>query len=343
MKNFELKLYFKTVILMLCSIIGVGFVSGAEINQFFTKFENFSYIGVIVFGVVLFLLLNKILKQYTYIQNCVKMTFLNKNISNNTILVKSRIKTILVNFNILMISSAMFSGMFLLLKQLFNNNYYFIYLFVCLIIFFILCNGINGLQKFDYLVIVFLIFLIANFVINLSTSSRVSDIKVDDLIVDKKSILSSIVFAGIYVFMNIVQLQSILNELNLKLSKKGRLILSILFSIILSLILFCLILFLNKNSYLKNYDMPFLNYFKSQSKFFQRVFSIGLLFTVLSSLISALFGVKKIMSKIFKLGYTQAFYAMLLSILFSFIGFSNFVSIVYPLIGIINFIIFVFL
>ena len=46
-------------IMMLCAMVGVGFVSGAEIYEFYARFKGCSFIGIIVFFILMFLLVYK--------------------------------------------------------------------------------------------------------------------------------------------------------------------------------------------------------------------------------------------------------------------------------------------
>ena len=126
--------YLKVGLLMLCAIVGVGFVSGAEIYSFYVRFGNFAYLGVFVFFVLINFLLNKIFKDFDNIENIVKVNNLNKNHTKYTILTKSKIKSLLINLNVLLVASAMFAGLFSLIKNLFYHNYFvvglsFIFLF----------------------------------------------------------------------------------------------------------------------------------------------------------------------------------------------------------------------
>ena len=94
MKRFIFK-SLKLGIMMLCAIVGVGFVSGAEIYSFYVRFGNFAYLGVFVFFVLMFFLLNKIFKDFENNENVVKVNNLNKNNAKNTFLTRSNIKSIL--------------------------------------------------------------------------------------------------------------------------------------------------------------------------------------------------------------------------------------------------------
>ncbi len=341
--EFKMKKYFfcfKIMILLICSIVGVGFVSGAEIYQFFVKFGKFSYFGVFVFFVLIFALTNKILRQNQSEQNVFKMNILTKIVSNNTFLTKSKLKSKLLFVNILMMASAMFAGLFNLIFKLYFHNHLLILIFALSIIFLVLYFGISGLQKFDYFVIVLLGIILCCFCF---CSNDISLNQNAFFIFEFKNLIFSGLFSAIYVFMNIVQIQPILSEKNIQLSGKERKGFAFGFSLILTIILFVFVRFFNANLYLKNSQMPFLNYFSCKGGVVYLIYVIGLFLALFSSLITTLVGVKSRLNKRLNSNLLSSVGAIVLSSAISLIGFSNFISIVYPIVGIINFVIYVFL
>lgn len=337
MVKIRLKLYLKMVIMLVCAIVGVGFVSGAEIVKFFSSFNNFSYIGIIIFFVLIFFLTNKILKNDNCNKNFCKMNNFDNIHLKNTFLHKVKIKSFLTKINVLLIASAMFSGFISLIKQLFFNNSYLVLIFVIIFVFLILVFGINGLQKFDYIVFVFLMLLTLYLCLFKNQSQIILHCSFSF-----KKLFSSVVFAVLYVFMNIIQIQPIVEELQVSFDKKGRLIFSFSFAVLLSLILLVFVKFLNNSPSLFKFDMPLVGHFKGKGVFYY-FYIVGLFLALFSSLITCLMGVKSVCFKILKNNITASGFAIFLSIILSFIGFSNFVSFVYPLIGVINFIVFIFL
>lgn len=343
MRMKRLFVYFKIIVLMLCSVIGVGFVSGAEIYQFFVRFDKYSYLGVFVFFISIFFLILKMMKDKSNNEKLFKLKNLEQNCLNNTFLIKSSIKSKLIFFNLVMISSAMFSGLFNIINKLFFNNYLFVLLIIIIILFVVLFFGISGLQIFDYLVVSLLTFIFCYFCISGFNDSDILNVSKIGVELNFKNLLFSILSAVIYVFMNIVQIQPILNDSEVIYSKKERCLFSFLLSLILSVILFVFVKFLNSNLYLKTNTMPFLKYFCIKGGAFYLIFLFGLFFALISSLLTSLVGVKKQIMKRIESNLLATFGAILLAFLISFIGFTNFISIVYPMIGIINFIIYVFL
>lgn len=334
--------YFKIIVLMLCSVVGVGFVSGAEIYQFFVRFGKFSNLGVLVFFILIFCLANKILNENQEAENIVKMNNSSKLSLKNTFLTKLKLKSKLKFFNILMMSSAMFAGLFNIINKLFFNNYFIFCILAIVIIFVILFFGISGLQKFDYLVLCLIAFIALYFCFNDCVYSG-GFVETYYYKNNLKDLISSVIFSGVYVFMNIVQIQPILMENKIEISTKSRRLISLIFACVLTILLFVFVKFFHNNLYLKHSEMPFLKYFKEVGGFLYIFFIMGLFMALFSSLITSLIGVKNVLIQKIKSNLFSTILTIVLSCFFSLIGFSNFVLIVYPMIGIINFIIYVFL
>ena len=345
MKNHNLFICLKIVMMMLCAIVGVGFISGAEIYHFFARFEKFAVISIIIFFALMFFLSYKIIWKNYGVENDVKMNNLNKKLVKNTFLSKVKLKLFLTNFNLLLVSSAMFAGLFSLIKNLFNHNYYLVGICVCFIVFLILYFGISCLQKFDMLVICFVGFIFFHFIYVLIFNS--SNFSLNNLMIDGKCLVKNLalsaVFSCIYVFMNVVQIQPIVKEFAGKFNSKHKWLFPFLFSLSLTFLLLVFVMFMFNFFNLKNQEMPFLSYFKTQSRVMYFTYIVGLIFALLSSLLSCLVGVKIWVGRLIKSNFFATGISILLSMFISLIGFSNFVSIVYPIIGIINFIIFIFL
>ena len=323
----------------MCSVVGVGFVSGAEIYEVFVRFGKFWPLGVAVFFLLMFLISFKIILNYCNSKNISKMYFENNNYVKNTFLSKFKIKSFLLFFNILLVSGAMFSGLRTLLKQLCNNNYVLIFVLCVLVIFLVLFFGVSGLQKMDYFVLVFMILLAMFFACQTFGENQYQILSLDN---NFKAGLFSVFFAVLYVFMNILQIEPILSEFNISFSKRKALLLSFFFSFVLTLLLIVFVLFFNANAKIAESSMPFLSYFKSKGGALFYVFSVGLILALVSSLLAALIGLKRrFISKTSNLVATLL--SIFLGLVVSVFDFSFFVSVVYPLVGFVNFVIFVFL
>jgi len=335
-------------VLIICSIVGVGFISGAEIYQFYVRFGKYFYIGIFAFFILVFLLTRKIILNFYYNKNKYKMLKNNNNCVKNTFLVKNNIKSFLIFFDVLMIASAMISGLNNMTKQLFKNNYFIIMIACIIIVFFILCIGINGLSKVDYVLMLFIIFIGVIFILNLcdfisfdlqsSTNKKYIN---DD--VSWGSFIFPIIFASLYVFMNIIQLEPILKEYKVTFTKKSINIFSLVLSGFLSIVLLLFSIFLNNNIKLTDFSMPFLTFFENISPTLKFIYIIGLFLALISSLLSCLIGVKRGILKFSKNNIVASGFSVILVLLLGMISFSTYVSVIYPIIGAINFVIFIFL
>lgn len=333
--------YFKIVkmfVLMLISIIGVGFVSGAEIYEFFVKFGNFFWFSIILFFVLMFFLTFKILIKNNDNENMFKMQKLNSTHSKNTFLSKFKINSFLTNLCYVLMSGAMISGLKNLIKQLFLHNYILVFICSMIVVFFLLKNGVSGLAKFDVIVFVCVLFF-ATFCSNKIDWSAVG-FKAE---VCELDVINCLIMSVCYVFMNIIQVKPIVSEFEVNLTKKQKGWFSFIFSLILSslLVLFCL--FMISNSQYSSYDMPFLSYFSSKGSFLKIFFSVVLFLSLISSLMSALIGFKRVVIKKVKGNFRATILTLIFSLMLGILDFRIFVSTIYPLVGIINFVIFVFL
>lgn len=342
MKKDKNKLFItaEMMLTMLGAIAGVGFVSGTEIEDFFARFQIDLIFGILFLFILLAFLIYRVLTQNINCQNLFKLQNMSNKLPNNTTLVKFKIRNIILFFNLLMLSSAMFSGLRVLLYNLLKHNYIFPYLGIILSVFFMVILGIKGLAKFNYLVIIFLIFVISFLVkdlnININLASSGFDIK---------NSFASIAFAGIYVFMNIVELEPVVREYGLVLNKKNRITFSIVFSFIISALIFLICLFLNSNRRYTNFDMPLLVYFGEKNVIYKGIYYTGLLIALLSTLLTCLIGVKRrvLNTLCIKQNVGASFVSVLMCVIVGILPFSFFAKTIYPIIGILNFIMFVFL
>lgn len=382
-KKFGFKNYAVLIVMMLCSVVGVGFVSGAEIYRFFTRFGSYAYFGVVVFFVLIYFLTLKILKsdkvtqknsnaEISHNQKYLKMINLSKFNSKNAFLSKSGLKSILTNLNVFMLSSAMFAGLFVVLKNLFNHNYFLIGILFLIGLFLLVMFGVSVLQKFDYFVAMLIGFVVVYFLIFsagncsggfvealLNFEPEFANFSQNETESSLKNFGFSILFSCIYVFMNIIQVQSIVSQyasqyetqyrgqfegqvetaVSVKTCKK----IAFWFAFLLSAILFVFVNFLLNNSYLANSEMPFFKFFQHRGGVVFVLFVLGLVLALMASLATTLLGVKKQIQHFTKSNFLATAVALVLVGLASLIGFSNFVFYVYPIIGILNLIIFVFL
>lgn len=327
---------FEMFILMLVSVVGVGFVSGAEIFQFFVKDSDFFILKLTIFFVVMFLCVFKILNINNKCEKTVKVYNLNRKYANYTLLSKSQIKLFLTNLCYFLMSAAMFSGLKNLNYKLFNHNY-FIWFIVCvLIVFLLLVFGLNGVAKFDIFVLVFVVFL----TIFLAGKIEAGVLCCDDI---GFSNFGSAIFLSVsYVFMNVLQVQPVVDEFGLCLKRKCKVVFSFLFSLV------CLVLILIFSLFLKTRNeifgtMPLLNYFSRVGGFVYFLFVFLLFGALISSLLGSLLGLKRWVKRKIEGDFWSAVIVVFVSFVFGLFEFEFFVAVVYPLVGVINFVILLFL
>lgn len=328
------------MLLMIGSVVGVGFVSGTEIEDFFARFGINLFFGIFVLFINLLLLTYKILGLNNYDANNVKMQNINKNLCKNTFLTKYQIRNFCLFFVLLMISSTMFAGLRLILFNLLNNNYHLIYLAVILFVFGVICLGVKGLAKFNCLVLAFVVFMLSVILKNLTnaTAFEFGEWNVCDC-------SKSIVFSLIYVFMNIVEVQPIANEFELNISKRKKFAFAFVFSFIITTIVLLFSLFLRNNRGLAESAMPMLAYFENSSVISKVIFYIGMIFALTSTLITCLIGVKRHVINLIidTTNLSASFLSILICVIVGLLPYSFFTKTIYPILGVINFIVFSFL
>ena len=111
------------------------------------------------------------------------------------------------------------------------------------------------------------------------------------------------------------------------------------------LMVLILSLFLRGNRKLAEFEMPILAYFAESSTVLKTIFCFGIIFALLSTLVTCLLGVKRCVRNSIA-GSTNlgaCFLSVMLAIIIGLLPYSFFTKSIYPIIGIINFIVFVFL
>lgn len=346
------------MLVSVCSFIGAGFVSGAEIYEFFARFKFASFVGVTIFFFLSFLLCYKILKMSEnparkhknteFVDNLnfnLKMCKNTKIKCKNTFLNKNFIRNAIIFCNCFFISGAMVSGLKNLIFKFYFSNCFLVF-FVCIVIAFsVCCLGVKGLDKLDVFVLGFVAVLCFVFITDNSFGIITSFAsKEQSFSFGFNGLFASIFFAALYVFMNILQFEPLVRTSGCTFSKKSALLFALLFAMLLSLPLLCFVLFLNCNLWLAEKSMPFLSFFIIRGGFISKIFGFGLLISLLTTLITCLIGVKdKLAHKLNCSNFIAAGLGLWLVLLISMLPFKFFVSVLYPILGVLNFIVFAFL
>lgn len=352
------KFWWQSLCLLICSIVGVGFVSGAEIYEFFARFGVYKYAGLAAVFIVVFLLIFKIILNVIKTKNRKNYTNLSKNDLKTIEISKNSIRNFLIFVCICMVSGAMISGLRVMATGLLGGFGIYAVMIVILISGVLLYFGLDSISKFDLIVIIFLFVLSIYFTFSCLSYPIQSTTNLGEN-GGIKFFFASGFFGALYVFMNIIQAEPILSESKINFTKKKAFIFSILFATIITLILFVFVEFASNNMLLESFSMPFLIHFASRGGAMLVVFGVGLFLALVSALLSALFGIKRYLTSLNRSAYkitntgnkklkikfnlAVTFVAVVISILFGLIDFSVFISYIYPVIGIVNFVIILFL
>ena len=313
-----------TIIIAICSFVGVGFITGAEIWFYFARFGLASLFGFIIFGILIYCVLTFSL--------CEK---------ENQNLKTKKFKTKILLIGELFVASAMVSGLFEITKLVFGRWWSFVFILSILILIILFFCEKKTYVLYNYILMIFIIFVIVLlFIFNNQTvckiTSRISyDFKI-------KNILFSCLFSSIYVFSNIAELRPVLEQNLNKFSSKKIKTTCLILSLSLILLAFMLVVQFFINTNLAIQDLPFLSVFKAKGGWFLIVYLVGLVMTMISTAVSCLIGVK---NKINFDKKDEKFIKIIVIILLLILGqvsFNIFMKIIYPAIAILNFLVFIF-
>lgn len=331
-------------LLSLGAMIGVGFLSGAEIWSFFARFGSYFFISIFVLFWLLYFVINSIFKMTDKNENNIKLQNFNKIKQKSTFLIKYKLKNFLILFNIFVIASAMVSGLKNIIFEVFETNEFWIFIGLILLIFILLNKGFSALSRFNFLMILSIMVIIIYLIIiggfdfdnSLTKLLSTNNHSLGEL-------FGSIIYAGIYVFFNTSQVVPIIENLDEKLTKKERRLYQAIFSGCFSLIVCFLVLFLTQNSHLVSSSMPLLEFFKCKSGVIKYFFIGVLIMALLSTLLVCLNGMKKQFEKGLNFNILSSFLAVISALIFGFLPFNFFINFAYPLVGVISFVCFIFL
>ncbi len=321
------------------AVVGVGFLSGAEVWAYFVRFGENIWFLMALFFVLLFLFCNKIIKS-SDIENELKMSNLLKIRPKSTTLVKLKIKQFLYVFEISFGAAAMFSGLKDIVGQLFFKNQILIYLLAVGGVFVLLLFGVKTISKFNNFVLAGLLIVVAVLVGETQTVNF-------NFSVVQNFNFSSAAIGGIlvtsYVLMNAVHLAPIFKINKLQFSARGRVTFSALFSAVFCLLTLIIAQFMLKYSFLSAESLPLLAFFRAKGRLLSVFFVAILTGGLLSTLLVSLAGLKQEFSSRIKSRFLQCFCAVFVPLVLGFLPFKIFINFVYPLIGLANLITFMIL
>ena len=226
----------------------------------------------------------------------------------------------------------MMSGLREIILLLFPNLFLIVFLLANLVIFYILYKGINKLFLIDLLVLFLVLFVIFNLKYNYKFDLHLTTISISLF-----DAFKGLGFCFLYFFMNIVSFYNTIEEIGIFFNKKNKIIFSIIFSVFVSFCLIFISSFLIKNADFSNNSMPLLSYFYCQNNLFSIFYSIGLVVSLLSTLIASLMCVKRRIL-ISRNNLFSTFTVLIFSSVLSCFSFNFYVIFIYPFVGLISFI-----
>lgn len=331
---------FSMFLLLLCSYVGVGFVSGAEIYEFFLRFGDAFCLGVVVFFALVWAVIYKMLRMS---QKDDKSMFVKKS-ENSKVnaffspFFKQKISEFVFTINVFLISGAMFSGLLNFSKTIFTENYRLAYAIGLVVVFLILIFGVALLKKFDLIVLVFVLALSGFYIFQIKKSAFIPEG------MTLKSGGVAIFFSTLYVFMNLLTMKPLIDASGVKLaSKRECKVFSGVFSLFLTVLLIVFALMLKSYKNIAEFPMPFLKFFDERGGVLKIIFCAGLVTAIISTLVSSLICCKAKLGKLFKINnILLSGIAFAVCLIFGLFPFKFYVSVMYPLLGAINFLTMVF-
>lgn len=309
---------FNAYVMAICSFVGVGFITGAEIWFYFARFGLAMVAGLIVFAVLMVFLL------------CFSL-------HDNKSQIKKLcgLKKVIFALSELLIASAMVSGLLETSKTLFSKAWFFVFICAIFVICFMFFKSIKCFVFYNYFVAIFVLFIAVYLLLNnnYNTPYILGGL-------DYKNITTSMLFSCIYVFMNISEIRPILMDLQSLKTRKKQIIFACFISLTLILLIIAFSVTLFCNSKLSKFSMPFLLLLKNNGGVVYYVFITGLVLAMISTAEACLMGVKnRINFDKNDENFTRVI-VIILSLIFGQIPFAFFVKGVYPFIAILNFFVF---
>lgn len=309
---------FVASMLIFGTVVGSGFLSGNEMVVFFSRFGVMSYVYIALASILMFFAFYYFLSRGKRVADYIQ---------NNKYL----------NFLILAISIVFCASMFAGIKNLFGyfegGVYYFLVVLLLLLSVFVTAKGIGGLERANAVLtpIFSVIFL---FVIVFSLG------KGDGALGGNFS-WAGMIYAPLYVSLNVSMSVFVLAKMGEKLNKKQTLFASLFSSFLLFgfLILCNIILQKNPNSF--SGEMPILDILKDNKILFILEYFV-ILIGCFTTLFSLLFTINNTLKNYIKNNLFCIFLSVFLPFIISSIGFSEIISFLYPICSIFGIIIILF-
>lgn len=322
-ENKAKKGYFSTIVIAICSFVGVGFITGAEIWFYFSRFGLGSVVGLIIFGILIYFVLS--------------LSICSEKTKNSKL---EKIKTKILLFGELVVASAMVSGLCETTRLIFDRWWIIFYILAIFVMSWLFFCEKKSYVIYNYILLIFIIFVIFLLFIFNNNYSLINCSKSTLNFTAKNAILAC-VFSCIYVFSNVAEIRPILECNTKNYNKKQKKILCLILSLSLVFLAFIFALQFFLNEKLSKFSMPFLTLFKEKGGAILWIYLIGLTMTMISTADACLIGVKN------KLKFSKnneifiKFIVIILSLILGQIPFRFFVRNFYPLVALFNFLIFI--
>lgn len=316
---------FKIIFVIIGSIVGAGFASGAEIYLFFNSYGYNGFFGIFLCGIITSFIIFLVLK-ITYENNINNYyDFLTFKIKNKLII---NIINNIVNIFLLTSFFVMVSGIIFLFKKINLNNYFIYFLFI-LILYFSLIKNLDGLIKINKILIPILIIFIVFFYHKLNI--YINNNFILNINYKKNWILSSFLYSSYNCVLLIPLLISLKKEINNKKQIKYISFFSGFFIIFLAFIIYKLNFILGDN--INTFEMPLLYVSTKLGILYEYLYGIIIFFAIFTSTVSSGYAFLNNISKNNKQYKFLCIIICIFSIFISSFGFSNLVNNLYPFFG----------
>lgn len=302
------------------TLIGAGFISGAEIKLFFYSFGSNGFIGLffssIFSGFIIFFTIQRQEKSYHEI---LKKSF-NNPIPRTCI-------NLVILFFLLISFFIMVAGFSSFLNEVIGINRLLGSVILCIISFFILKSGKNGVSKLNTFLVPFLLVIIflCLFLYHSGT------------ITYSLSLSGWFTSSLVYTSYNSILLIPILLEIKKDTaSKKDNFFISIISSFILFVCGFIILFLLCQNSNSYFLEIPILGIIHSRNSFLSCIIKIGILLAMITTAISSEYAFIKEISSNNKKYLKNLFIISIVSVFISQIGFQSLVENLYPIFGVLG-------
>lgn len=316
----------KVLSVILGTIIGAGFASGKEIYNFFVSYGYIGIAGIIIAGVL-----------FGVIIYCTFKICNNKKINNNGELINNikgpRFLYNIVNIFLIISFYIMTTGFSSFFKQEFNISTYITSAILCVVMYFILSNKVDGIIKLNVLLVPILIIEMIYIGFKYANFSEIPSL-------NSNNVFSCITSAMLYASYNSITLIPILITLKkYVVCKKDNIIISIISSLLIIILAVGIYgMLITNRSGVEKVELPVIVLLEGKAEKF--VYSIAIETAIITSAVSAGYGVLenvKEKSRYDKKRYKKIVAFMcLLGIPISGIGFGNLIKILYPLFGILG-------